>query len=106
MSKAIPPELGKHPWMLVIGERGFIFAGRVHRDGDRVIIEDAYTVLKFAHEKKDGLGGLAERGPTNEPSNDSLAAQRRTGIPIMAVLADIECNQEAWERWHARKTKK
>jgi hypothetical protein len=92
--------------MIVIAERGFIFAGRVHREGDQVYIDSAYTVLKFAHETKDGLGGLAERGPTKEPSNDSLAAQRRTRIPCTAVLADIDCNQEEWTKWHASKSKK
>lgn len=97
--------MNEHPWLIVIAERGFVFAGRVHRDGDRTIIDDAYTVLKFSHETKDGLGGLAKRGPTNEPGNDSLAAQPRTRVPVMAVLADIECNQEAWEKWHANKTK-
>jgi hypothetical protein len=25
----------KYPWLIVIAERGFIFAGRVHRDGDK-----------------------------------------------------------------------
>lgn len=95
----------EHPWMIVIGERGFIFAGRVHREGDQVVIDDAYTVLRFSHETKDALGGLAERGPTKEPSNDSLAAQPRTRVPVTAVLADIECNEEAWNKWHAKNPK-
>lgn len=97
--------MSEHPWMIVIAERGFIFAGRVHRETDQVIIDDAYTVLRFSHETKDALGGLAMRGPTREPSNDSLAAQPRTRIPVTAVLADIECNRERWATWHAKKSK-
>lgn len=91
--------------MIVIGERGFIFAGRVQREADQVVIDDAYTVLRFSHETKDALGGLALRAPTNEPSNDSLAAQPRTRVPVTAVLASIECNEEMWTKWHAKKSK-
>ncbi len=90
----------KHPWLLVVAERGFIFAGRVHREGDMIVIDDAYTVLRFSHQTKDALGGLAARGPTGTPSNDSLSPQPRTRIPWTAMICDIACNQDAWESWH------
>lgn len=64
--------MNEHPWTIIIGERGFIFAGRVHRDGDKVVIEDAYFVRRYSLETKDGLGGLAMRSPKKD--NDVLDA--------------------------------
>lgn len=90
-------------WAIVIAERGFIFAGKPERDGDKVAIRECYGVRRFSLVKKDGLGGLAMRGPVAE--NDVLDAQPTTRVHVIAVVAEIECNQDAWNAWHAKQMK-
>ena len=96
--------MSEHPWTILIAERGFIFAGRVHREGDRVVLDDAYVVRRYCLETKDGLGGLAARGPTQ--GNDILdAAPLGIGVYVFGVLGDFPCQQTAWATWHAGQTK-
>lgn len=88
-------------WNIIIGERGWIFAGRTHRDGDKVVIDDAYVVRRFSLKTQDGIGGLAQRGPTKD--NDVLdAAPCGVKVGVFAVLADFACDQDAWTTWHAK----
>ena len=97
-------EKTEHPWTIIIAERGWIYSGKTRREGDRVILESAYVVRRFSLEIKDGLGGLADRGPKKD--NDVLdAAPRGIGVYVFAVIADFPCNQEAWDAWHAEQSK-
>ena len=89
-------------WSITIAERGFIFAGRSERDGDRVVIRDCCNVRRFSLLTKDGLGGLAMRGPGSS-DNDALDAQPTTRVHVLAVVAEIECDQAAWDAWHAKR---
>lgn len=91
-------------WSIVVAERGFVFAGRISRDGDKVKIEDCYNVRRFSLVKKDGLGGLAMRGPGSS-ENDVLDAQPITRVHVLAIVAEIECDQAAWNKWHAKARK-
>ena len=91
-------------WSIVVAERGFIFAGRISRDGDKVKLEDCFCVRRFSLVKKDGLGGLARRGP-GSTENDVLDAQPITRVHVLGVIAEIECDQAAWDKWHAKRSK-
>ena len=91
-------------WQVIIAERGFIFAGRVSREGDRIVIEDAYMVRRFSLESKDGLGGLASSGP-RKATDDILDPQPTTRIHVLAVIGSIDCNDVAWSKWHAKVSK-
>ena len=91
-----------NPWSIIVAERGWIYAGRTHRDGDRVVIEDAYVVRRFSLETKDGLGMLADRAPKKD--NDVLdPAPRSIRVYMLAIVADFDCNQDAWSKWHEAK---
>ena len=93
-----------NPWTVIIAERGWIYAGRMHRDGDKVVLEDAYIVRRFSLNTKDGLGMLAVRGPTKD--NDILdSAPLGIRVGVFAVIGDLPCDQDAWTAWH-RKAKK
>jgi hypothetical protein len=91
-------------WKIIIAERGWIFAGRIGREGDYVVLHDAYNVRRFSLETKDGLGGLAMRAPT--PRNDEMDALTKTRIHVLCVIADIDCNDEAWKAWHEARAAK
>lgn len=93
------------PWTIIVAERGWIYAGKFRREADRVVLDNAYVVRRFSLETKDGLGGLADRGPKKD--NDVLdAAPRGIGVGVFAVISDFPCNQDAWEAWHVATAKK
>ena len=90
---------------MIIAERGFVFVGRVHREADKVVIEDAYNVRRFSQETKDGIGGLAIRSPKKD--NDILDPCPTARIFVLAVVAEMECpDQGKWIKWHAGNAKK
>jgi hypothetical protein len=93
----------EHPWQIVIAERGFIFAGRVTREADNVVIRDAFTVRRYSLNTHDGLGGLAGRAPQKD--NDVLDAQPTTRVHVLAMIAAIDCDDAAWSKWHAQLVK-
>lgn len=86
-------------WKLVIADKGFIFAGKVTREADNVVITDAHTVRRYSLNTHDGLGGLAERGPQKD--NDVLDAQPKTEVHVLACVAFISCDAGAWDTWLA-----
>lgn len=92
------------PWTIVIAERGWIFAGPMSRDGDRITFNPGYIVRRFSIETKDGLGALADRGPTT--NNDVLDyAPRGIGVYVLGVLGDFACDQVAWQKFHDARIK-
>ena len=52
-------------------------------------LEDCFCVRRFSLVKKDGLGGLARRGP-GSTENDVLDAQPITRVHVLGVIAEIE----------------
>ena len=42
------------------------------------------------------------RGPGSS-DNDALDAQPTTRVHVLAVVAEIECDQAAWDAWHAKR---
>lgn len=95
----------KVPWSIVIADRGFVFAGRVTREADRIRIDDCYNIRRWSLETKDGIGGIAESGP-RAATNDILDRWPVTRVHILSIVGECECpNQEAWESWHAKISK-
>lgn len=91
-------------WNIVVAERGFVYVGVTSRDGDKVRIDPAYNIRRWSLQTMDGLGGLAERGPGSK-ENDILDRLTPTRVHIMGVIAEHECTDVAWDKWHARKVK-
>lgn len=65
-----------------------------------MVIEDAYNIRRWSLNTKDGLGGLARRGPTAE--NDILDSQPTTRINRFGIVEDMDCNDDAWAAWHKK----
>lgn len=94
-----------NPWTIIVAERGWIYAGRLSREGDKLKLADAYIVRRFSLDTQDGVGMLAERGPKKD--NDVLdPAPRGISVFVFGVVADFECNQDAWTAWHKTQAKK
>ena len=92
--------MSEYPWTIVVAERGWIYAGKLHREGDKIHLDDAFVVRRFSLETKDGLGGLAMRGPKKD--NDVLdPAPLGIGVYVFAIVADFACDQDAWSKWLA-----
>lgn len=97
--------MSENPWTIIIAERGWIYVGRLLRNGDRIVLHDAYVVRRFCLETKDGIGMLGVRGPKKD--NDVLdPAPLGIGVYTFAVIGDFACDQDAWTKWHDAQSKK
>lgn len=85
-------------WSIVIAPNGFVLVGRVHRDGDHLVVRDGGFVRRYSLQTKDGLGGLAVRGPTKD--NDVIdRAPLSMEVHVLQVVAKLECDAAAWDAW-------
>ncbi|MET4780848.1 hypothetical protein [Glaciihabitans sp. UYNi722] len=75
---------------IVVGQRGWIFVGAVHEDGDDLVITDARNIRIWGTTK--GLGELAS-GPTDKTKSDLYGTVR---IPKLTVVARINVTAGAW----------
>ena len=71
---------------IVIAQRGWVFVGDVIRSEGELVIEDAAVVRRWGTTQ--GLGQLAESGPTEETRLDPCPPVR---IHPLAVVAAMEC---------------
>ena len=84
-------------WQIIIAERGWIYVGRIGRDGDRVVIRDAQNIRRWGTEK--GLGELAVLGPKSETILDPYGTVR---VHVLAVVGAVECDDVVWNAWAAK----
>jgi hypothetical protein len=87
-------------WQIVIAERGWVYVGRISRDGDQVVIRDAQNVRRWGTTK--GLGELAMNGPLAETQLDPYGTVR---IHVLAVCGTVECDDKVWNAWAAKQAK-
>ncbi len=87
-------------WQCIIAERGWVYVGRISRDGDQVVIRDAQNVRRWGTSK--GLGELATKGPLAETQLDPYGTVR---IHVLAVCGAVECDDKAWDAWAAKQVK-
>lgn len=50
-------------YSIIIAERGWIYVGRCHRDGEYMVIRDCFNIRRWG--TTDGLGEIALKGPTD-----------------------------------------
>ena len=81
-------------WQVVIADRGWVYVGRVTREGDQVVIGDCQNVRRWG--TSGGLGELALKGPRSETTLDFYGTVR---IHVLAVLGAIECDDSVWNAW-------
>jgi hypothetical protein len=83
-------------WQVVIAERGWVYVGRVSRDGDHIVITDCYNVRRWGTER--GLGELALEGPRGETQLDYYGTVR---VHVLAC-SGVECDPKIWDAWLAK----
>lgn len=76
---------------IIVAERGWVFVGDCSRDGDQLVISNAYNVRRWG--TTEGLGQLAKAGPQEGTQLDHYGTVR---IHVLAVVASIECTATAW----------
>jgi hypothetical protein len=75
---------------IVIGQRGWVFVGAVHEDGEDIVITNARNIRIWG--TSEGLGELVS-GPTDTTKADVYGTVR---IPKLTVVARINVNEGAW----------
>jgi len=76
---------------VVIAERGWVFAGRLTREGDYAVLADCHNVRRWDANR--GIGALALEG---KDEKTELKFCGRVRIHVLAVVADVECDQAIW----------
>ena len=76
---------------IVVGQRGFVWVGIVHEDGDYLIINPCSCVRRWGTTK--GLGELASKGPQKDTVLDP---QPSTRLHRLTSIQQIDCEESAW----------
>lgn len=88
-------------WQIIIAERGWIYVGKITREGDQVVIREARNVRRWG--TTGGLGELALKGALRDTVLDYYGVVR---IHVLAVCGAIECNDKIWDEWAIKERKK
>ena len=75
---------------IIVLDRGFVYIGRVRREDDFLIIENAKNIRYWG--TKNGLGELVT-GPTKDTKLDVVGTVR---APMRAVISMIDADEESW----------
>ncbi len=78
---------------IVILQRGWVFVGRFHQEGNNCKLTDASNVRTWGTTK--GLGELAEDGPQ---SNTKLDKVNDVQFHVLTAVATIDCNDKVWSK--------
>lgn len=76
---------------IVIAQRGWVFVGRVTKDGQELTIRDGFNVRRWG--TTSGLGELAAKGPLESTKLDVVLEVK---LHELAVVARLKCSAE-WE---------
>ena len=87
-------------WQIIIAERGWVYVGKVARDGDLTVITECHNIRRWGTSK--GLGELALEGPRPETQLDHYGTVR---IHVLAVCGAIECDDAVWSAWREKQAK-
>lgn len=85
-------------WQIVIADRGWVYVGRVSRDGDQVVITECQNIRRWG--TTGGLGELALKGPLADTNLDHYGTVR---LHVLASLGSVECDEAAWDAWLAKR---
>ena len=71
------------PWRIVIAQRGWVFVGRYHADGDDITLSDASVIRRWG--TTNGLGELVN-GPLVETVLDPAGVVRLHRLGVVAMV--------------------
>ena len=87
---------------IVIAERGWVYIGKTHREGDQLVIDQCFNIRRWG--TTNGLGEIALKGPTESTVLDYYGLVR---VHVLAMAGGtIDCNDEIWTAWVARRLKR
>ncbi len=75
---------------IVVADRGFVYVGRMSKDADFLILQQAKNIRVWGTTR--GLGELVS-GPTSTTKLDPVGTVR---IPFRAVISIIDVEQNKW----------
>jgi hypothetical protein len=78
---------------IVILQRGWVVVGRYFKDGDHGRIENGHVIRLWG--TSNGLGELAESGPTSFTKLDKSKSIRFHELTVVAMM---DCEQSKWEQ--------
>jgi hypothetical protein len=81
----------KNPVRIVIGQRGWVWVGRVEVTPSEVVIHGARVVRRWGTER--GLAQIAIEGPTSSTVLDDPATVR---MHVLAIVGQVDCREAAW----------
>ena len=79
-----------YPIQIVVLDRGFVYVGRCHMEGQTLIITSAVNIRRWGTTK--GLGELVS-GPTAKTELDAVGTVR---APERAIIHMIDVREDAW----------
>ena len=79
-----------NPIQIIVGQRGWVWIGRVSREGDTVSLSSAKCIRRWGTKK--GLGQLVN-GPLAETKLDPVGGLH---LHALGIVAAYDVNQEAW----------
>lgn len=71
-------------YKIVIGQRGFVWAGDVTLEGNYIVARNAVNIRRWGTTR--GLGELAESGATAETTADPVGTVRLHELAVVAML--------------------
>ena len=77
---------------IVVADRGFVYVGNLEITPEWCIVTNANNVRYWG--TTNGLGELAQNGPTTKTKLDPITTVR---IPMRAVIAVIESEESKWK---------
>jgi hypothetical protein len=88
-------------WRILIADRGWVYVGRPVRDGDQIIVSDAFNIRRWG--TVTGLGQLALNGPSSETVLDFYGVVR---LHVLSIAGgEVECYDKIWDEWFSRRKK-
>jgi hypothetical protein len=79
---------------IILGMERWNWVGIVSRDGDYVVINNAYNIRRWG--TTEGLGEIALKGPRPDTILDFYGTVR---IIVFGVVGSVECAEEPWAKW-------
>ncbi len=80
------------PVRIVVLQRGWVFVGRYHQDGEDCRLEQAKCIRRWGTTQ--GLGELATKGPV--AGKTTLDPAPTVRFHALTVVATIDCPEAVW----------
>lgn len=79
-----------YPIQIAVLDRGFVYVGRCHMEGQTLVITSAFNIRRWGTTK--GLGELVN-GPAAKTELDAVGTVR---VPERAIMHLIDVREDAW----------